>query len=222
MLGLVEFGRQTAALSHGIIRQLIKKRFVMTQAVRPLLVLIALSLLCWLLPEEAQRWLVYSRAEPLQLWRFVTGHLLHSNVWHLAMNLGGLLVIFYLHQMHYQSRQFVQFCLLAAALISCALFLFSPQIQTYVGLSGLLHALLAFGAVRDVQQRWYSGALILLGLTGKVLYEQWQGPDPALGALIGARVAIDAHGYGLLIGLLLALTLPNYGLSSAGEKSASA
>ncbi|WP_337881586.1 rhombosortase [Rheinheimera sp.] len=195
---------------------------------RPLFCLLFIALLCLLLqlfPAQVTDWLNYQRAEPLQLWRFWTAHLLHSNAWHLAMNLGGLAVIFYLHQMHYQRKQLLQFLLLSAALLSAALYLFSPDIQIYVGLSGVLHALLAFGAVRDLQQRWYSGGLILLGLAAKVGYEQFYGPDPALGALIDARVAIDAHAYGLVIGVALALCLPNYGLTdavNAEKKSGSA
>ncbi len=195
---------------------------VMSLFRQPLICLFALALLCLLLhllPSAATDWLNYQRAEPLQLWRFWTAHLLHSNFWHLAMNLAGLAVIFYLHQMHYRPKQLLQFFLLSAALLSAALYVFSPDIHSYVGLSGLLHALLAFGAVRDLQQRWYSGGLILLGLAAKVAYEQLVGADPALAALIDARVAVDAHAYGSVIGVLLAFLLPNYGAQGDSAKA---
>lgn len=164
-----------------------------------------LLVLLHVLPEQLRSVLEYHRAEPLQVWRAVTGHLLHSNHWHLVMNLGALLLILMLHQLYYKLKTFVLLLVCGCFGVSVLLYLFSPDIEIYVGLSGWLHALITVGAVFDIKHKMQSGWLILLGVIAKVTYEQWQGPDAELAALINANVAIDAHLYGVICGLLLGL-----------------
>lgn len=159
------------------------------------------------LPEPWQAVLEYHRAEPAQIWRLLTGHLLHSNHWHLVMNLGALWLILLLHQMHYRLSSFVFLLVTGCLGISLLLYLYSPDIQIYVGLSGWLHCLISTGALFDIKHKIQSGWLILFGVAAKVAYEQWQGPDAALAELIQAHVATDAHLYGVICGLLLGLWL---------------
>ncbi|HEX5793039.1 MAG TPA: rhombosortase, partial [Rheinheimera sp.] len=79
------------------------------------------------------------------------------------------------------------------------------DIQIYVGLSGLLHAMLTFGAIKDIQLKITTGWLLLAGLITKVAWEQWQGPDAELAELINASVATDAHLFGVLTAVVLSL-----------------
>jgi rhomboid family GlyGly-CTERM serine protease len=162
-----------------------------------------------LIPDNWQTALQYQRSalEQGQLWRALSGHLLHANHWHLLLNLAGLLLVLLLHGRYFCARQLLLQWLVFALAISALLYLFSTNIYSYVGLSGVLHAMLTLGAIKDVQQREHSGYLLLAGLLAKVAYEQWQGPDAELASLIGADVAIDAHLYGVITGLLLALAL---------------
>lgn len=162
-----------------------------------------------LIPDNWQTALQYQRSalEQGQLWRALSGHLLHANHWHLLLNLAGLLLVLLLHGRYFCARQLLLQWLVFALAISALLYLFSTNIYSYVGLSGVLHAMLTLGAIKDVQQAERSGYLLLTGLIAKVAYEQWQGPDAELASLIGADVAIDAHLYGVITGLLLALAL---------------
>ncbi len=168
-----------------------------------LLVFVVVLVILHFLPENLRSVLEYHRAEPEQVWRAVTGHLLHSNHWHLVMNLGALLLMLMLHQLYYSLISFAFLLLAGCVGISLLLFLFSPDIQIYVGLSGWLHCFITVGALLDIKHKIQSGWLILLGVIAKVAYEQWQGPDAELAALIDANVAIDAHLYGVICGLLL-------------------
>lgn len=162
-----------------------------------------------LVPEHWQLTLQYQRSalEQGQLWRALSGHLLHANHWHLLLNLAGLLLAFLLHGRYFSARQLLLQWFAFSLAISVLLYLFSTNIYSYVGLSGVLHAMLTQGAIKDVQQAERSGYLLLTGLIAKVAYEQWQGPDAELASLIGADVAIDAHLYGVISGVLLALLL---------------
>lgn len=168
-----------------------------------LLLFVVLLVILHFLPENLRSVLEYHRAEPEQVWRAVTGHLLHSNHWHLVMNLGALLLMLMLHQLYYSLNSFAFLLFSGCIGISLLLYLFSPDIQIYVGLSGWLHCFITVGALLDIKHKIQSGWLILLGVIAKVAYEQWQGPDAELTTLIDANVAIDAHLYGVICGLLL-------------------
>ncbi|MDD4864131.1 MAG: rhombosortase [Alishewanella agri] len=173
----------------------------------PYLLLLTLSSALYLLPATWQQLLEY-QADAIrhgELWRLLSGHLLHSNLLHLLMNLLGLVVLMLLHG-KLAGRLAVGWQVLLLSLsIGLALLWLAPDIEIYVGLSGMLHGLLCYGAVADLRQGYRSGALILIGVAIKVGAEQWQGPDPELSAQIAAEVAIDAHLYGAVSGVLLAL-----------------
>jgi rhomboid family GlyGly-CTERM serine protease len=168
-----------------------------------ILVFVAVLVLLHFFPESVRSALEYNRTQPAEIWRAVTGHLLHSNHWHLLMNLGAFILILMLHQMYYSLNSFALLLVCGCTGISVLLYLFSPDIQIYVGLSGWLHCFITVGAMFDIKHKIQSGWLILLGVGAKVLYEQWQGPDAELAALINANVAIDAHLYGVICGALL-------------------
>jgi rhomboid family GlyGly-CTERM serine protease len=172
----------------------------------PYLLLGAVIVLLAILPPGWQQLLQYHRSAigNGEYWRLFSGHLLHSNYWHVLLNLGGLLLAMLLHGRYCTYRQLLCCWLLCALAISLLMYAFSPQLQIYVGLSGLLHAMLTLGALQDIQRKLTTGWLLLAGLVGKVLWEQWQGPDAGLAALINADVAIDAHLYGVSSGLLIA------------------
>ncbi|KUM52882.1 rhombosortase [Rheinheimera sp. EpRS3] len=184
----------------------------------PYLILATLMVLFAILPDSWQQVLRYNRADisNSQYWRLFTGHLLHSNNWHLLMNLAGLLLAMLLHGSYYRGKMLTLQWLLCGLAISLALYYYSPQIHIYVGLSGLLHAMLTLGALKDIQLKLSTGWLLLAGLIGKVGWEQWQGPDAKLAELINASVATDAHLYGVCSGLGLGLLL--YGWQRSGKK----
>ncbi|GGO70838.1 rhombosortase [Bowmanella pacifica] len=172
----------------------------------PLLIL-TLAWLLYGLEPWSQTYLQYDRLqiENGQWWRLLTGHLLHTNFNHLLLNSAGVLLLWALHGYYYQYRPYLLFMLLSALACSLGLYLFSVQLIWYVGLSGVLHGLFAWGAMMDIRQGIQSGWLLLLGLWAKVIYEQWFGPSADVAALIDANVAIDAHLFGAISGTVLAL-----------------
>lgn len=150
-------------------------------------------------------WLQFDRQAILNgdYWRLWTGHLLHTNQWHLIMNIAGLVVILLLHGNYFRFWTFLFLFITGTGLIGLALLFWSPAINLYVGLSGWLHALLVYGACEDVRRHWSSGWLILAGVAAKVSWEQWHGASSDLVMLIEADVAVDAHLYGAICGIIL-------------------
>ncbi|WP_432653812.1 rhombosortase [Shewanella jiangmenensis] len=173
-----------------------------------LLVAAALSLLCtalYFLPVDGALNWQRLQIDSGEYWRLLTGNLLHTNHWHLLMNLAGFWVILSLHHFHYRAAVLVALLVLLCVGEGIGLYLFHSELRAYVGLSGILHGLFAFGAVMDINRGLKSGWLLLAGLAAKVGYEQWFGASADVSAMIGARVATESHLVGAIVGAALGL-----------------
>lgn len=177
-------------------------------------VIFGLSLLCVALQgADLTESLAYQRANIAdgELWRLLTGNLMHTNGWHLLMNLAGLWVVTYIHRMHYRASGLLLLLLMLCLMQGIGLYLWVPSLLGYVGLSGALHGLFVFGALSDIGRGWRSGWLLLIGVSAKVISEQTLGASNEVTALIGARVATEAHLIGLISGIVLFVLFRGYG-----------
>jgi len=136
-----------------------------------------------------------------ELWRIFTGHLFHTNGFHVLLNLAGLSLLTLLHRSFYTPRHFILLILCSMLFISISLLLQS-DLEHYVGLSGVLHTLFVWGALKDIEHKEKTGILLFLGIWLKVIFEQLNGASEQIATLIDASVAIDAHFSGTLFGTL--------------------
>jgi len=172
------------------------------------LVICALCLAMSLGGDAARDWGRYDRTalEAGQWWRLVTGHLVHLGWGHLWPNLLALVLIGGLVEWFLEPLEWVAATVTAALGIDAGLYAFDPGVQWYVGLSGVLHGLVACGALMMLRARDFRiGAALALGLVAKLAFEQLHGPLPFTQASAGGPVIIAAHLYGTLSGTLAAI-----------------
>lgn len=164
------------------------------------LLLVGLCFVLQLLPAEA----VYFQRQQIaqgELWRLLSGHFVHLNWSHFGLNMAGLFMV-WLFFRHYQRQVDWLLAIVLIALMCSAGLYADGQLASYVGFSGVLHGLFLLGALYE-RRRYPLSGLVLLGLLlGKLIWEQWQGALPGSEALSGGRVAVNAHLYGALAGLL--------------------
>jgi rhomboid family GlyGly-CTERM serine protease len=171
---------------------------------------LALALICLLLAvfsHQVSEMLIYRRSliTEGEWWRLLTGNLLHTNFNHLLLNLGGLFLIWFIYWDIGNWRWQLGFLLFPLIANTLLLYFLTPSMEAYVGLSGALHGtIVAFGLADGLKNRWIAIGL-LLGVAIKLGFEQWQGSPKEMEALIGATVAIDAHLWGAISGLLMGL-----------------
>jgi rhomboid family GlyGly-CTERM serine protease len=158
--------------------------------------------------DAARSWGRYDRAalEAGEVWRVVTAHLVHLGWGHLWPNILALLLISALLEEFLNAVEWAAACLVAALAISLGLYVLDPEVQWYVGLSGVLHGLVACGAVRMLQDdRLGVGAVLALGVAGKLAWEATEGPIPFTEQSAGGPVIVAAHLYGAIAGALTGL-----------------
>jgi rhomboid family GlyGly-CTERM serine protease len=142
-----------------------------------------------------------------EVWLLFSGHFVHLNWTHWALNMAGLGIVAFFFSPYASLRQWLAVIFCAALFSGLGMYWRDPELQTYVGLSGVLHGLFIFGALREIRHYPVSGYVLLALLLGKLIWEASYGPLPGSEALTRGRVATDAHLYGALGGGVAALLL---------------
>ena len=143
-----------------------------------------------------------------EIWRLVTGQLLHLGWPHLVLNLVALALVTALFGRLFRPRDWAW--IYAGSFLGTAfgLLLLQPELQWYVGLSGGLHGLFAAGVVVSIRRRESGAALLLAVLVFKLGWEQLAGPLPGSTEWSGGTVITAAHLYGAIGGALAGSLLP--------------
>jgi rhomboid family GlyGly-CTERM serine protease len=139
-----------------------------------------------------------------QIWRLLTGQLVHLNTVHLALNLLGLAGV-----MAVWGRELAQPCALlvtylgSACVVGIGLWFLEPKLAWYAGASGALHGLFAAGIVLATSVDRTLRAAAALGLLLKLVLETHV--ETGTAGLIGAPVIHVAHQLGAFGGVVSAL-----------------
>jgi rhomboid family GlyGly-CTERM serine protease len=140
-----------------------------------------------------------------EIWRLLSGHLLHTNGYHLLLNLAALFMLWALHGRFYNIRNYTILFLWCSITTSVGIYYFDPTLIQYVGLSGVLHGVFVFGALMDINAKDKTGYLLFLGVWLKIAHEQFYGASNDVSNLIEASVAVNAHLWGALGGLVFSI-----------------
>ncbi|MCB1669435.1 MAG: rhombosortase [Porticoccaceae bacterium] len=150
---------------------------------------------------EFDRKLIFSG----EIWRIWTAHFVHSNNNHFALNaIAGVITYSFFYKSINIKVLLIQWGVLSM-LISLALLMVYPNIQWYNGLSGLLHAFVAYSATEKALQKKPLFLTILVILCGKVLYEMVRTQLGYRNMLGEIAIIFEAHVCGVLVGILIAL-----------------
>lgn len=167
----------------------------------------AVVVLCLWVLQSCAGALEFDRQQLLsgQLWRIWTGHFVHSNMPHLWLNIAAALLIYFGFFTQIKWAELLACGFVFPALISATLLGIYPELDWYNGLSGLLHALVAYFSISLIMagNRVYWLGLGIVWL--KVLAEATAG-DPGATDLFGHMTIIsEAHLTGAAIGTITAI-----------------
>ncbi|RUO78490.1 rhombosortase [Pseudidiomarina taiwanensis] len=133
-----------------------------------------------------------------EYWRLFSGQLIHYDWPHTLMNVFGVglwWLLFAEYFAHFRAYWRILVFMLGTAI---GQFFADPNTLYYVGFSGAVYALFAYGGVRDILiQRW-SGLAIVAAQLGKVVYDTLTLPPDT-------EIAVAAHWGGILAGYTCAI-----------------
>jgi rhomboid family GlyGly-CTERM serine protease len=163
--------------------------------------------------DPAMYWLRYERQEILsgQVWRIFTGHFVHLGWQHLLVNLAGLVLTYFLFSNYLQGRLGLFVFIAITFGVSTGLIIFSPEVVWYVGLSGVLHGILIYSTLiaafefRRESKKLFLYIFLAIILLVKISYELLIEPLPTSAVLNSFKIISEAHLYGVVSGVILAV-----------------
>lgn len=139
-------------------------------------------------------------------WRLVSAHLVHFDLQHGVLNAAALVLTAWIVGRRVAIAEWLLLAAGSLIAVDLGLYWLSPDIDWYVGASGLLHGLFAGGAlILALRGRDLMGGVMLLLLAGKLAYEHLSGGTSLFMDGAGFAVVTEAHLYGAVGGLATAL-----------------
>jgi len=143
-----------------------------------------------------------------EAWRLATGHFVHADAAHLAWNVLGVVLVWWLFAAEYSLLEWCLILLASTVAIDLGFLYAMPELEWYVGFSGVLHGLMAAGLLSWlVRVRDPLTLSVTVLFAAKLAWEHLVGPLPFTAASIHLPVIHEAHSYGAIGGAVAAITL---------------
>ena len=139
--------------------------------------------------------------------RLISGHAVHLGFAHYLLNVAGLLVVWYLVGEAFSTRAWAFIIVTSIVMIDAGFWFLMPTLAWYVGLSGLLHGLLAAGISGIWRTRRFEAVVLALLIVAKLVYESLIGPLPGSEGTAGGDVVTEAHLLGAIGGFVAGLAI---------------
>ncbi|MFT5597895.1 MAG: rhomboid family GlyGly-CTERM serine protease [Urechidicola sp.] len=140
-----------------------------------------------------------------EFWRVITAHWIHFNWQHLLLNGLGLVLCVAIARPAWSIGRWIVYNLLLAIGISMLFTWLNPELDWYVGYSGVLFGVFLLAAIDLYKTEQVIALLLGIGVCSKVVLEQTSSVAVTTSDFIGVPVIIDAHLYGVLLALIMAL-----------------
>lgn len=138
-----------------------------------------------------------------EVWLLFSGHIVHLNWSHWLLNMAGLAIVAFFFSPYASFKQWLVVILFSACVINVGLWWWMTDIRTYVGLSGVLHGLFLYGALREIRFYPVSGYVLVCVLIAKLSWEFFNGALPGSEDMAGGRVLTEAHLLGAIGGIIV-------------------
>lgn len=156
----------------------------------------------WLNP-----YLQFDRSDILvgQWWRLLTCNLVHLSVPHMLLNLAGFILAVVLFKENIPTKYWYANIVLCFLSVGFGILVFDTAVENYVGLSGALYGVLAFGLILNIKRQPLISLAVWAFMLHRVYLQYQSDFDPSsMSDFIGGNVIASSHLLGLICGHLMA------------------
>ncbi len=165
-----------------------------------LLLMVVLQLLGQKLFRYQFNWL-----ESGHYWRLLSAHWAHTNWVHFLLNAIGLILCMSITTPGWSISRWLCYQLILALGISILFSVFNPELRWYLGYSGVLYGIFLLAAIDLLPRDRLIGLLLGAAIVIKITLEQTSDINLTSSDIIGSPVIVDAHLYGMLLAMAIAL-----------------
>ncbi len=138
-------------------------------------------------------------------WRILTAHWVHVNWIHFLLNAAGLLLCVSITTPQWTILRWFVYQLILSLGISLLFSLLNPELGWYVGYSGILYGIFMLAAFDLYLRDKIIAVLLAAAIVIKITIEQSGELNLTTSDIIGTPVVVDAHLYGVLLAVTIAL-----------------
>ena len=143
--------------------------------------------------------------ESREWWRLLTAHWVHVNWVHCLLNAAGLVLCLWIASPQWSISRWFVFQLLLSLGISLLFSFLNSELEWYVGYSGVLYGIFMLAAFDLYHRDKVVSVMLILSIVIKITIEQSSELDFTTSDIIGSPVIVDAHLYGMLLAVSIAL-----------------
>jgi rhomboid family GlyGly-CTERM serine protease len=138
-----------------------------------------------------------------EIWRLLTGNLVHFGWAHTLMNTAALLLVSMAFFFDYPDKKFCGLLAWCCLCVGLEIYWLNPEYAPYAGLSGAIHGLIVAGLMQTRAYPMWMRTSALALIVAKLIHENSPGYQATdLQALIPAAVAVESHLYGTIAGAI--------------------
>lgn len=141
-----------------------------------------------------------------EIWRIWTGNLIHSNYYHLGLNLSGFWLFVFIFKELVNATQLMLSLGILISGVGLGLYFLTPELYWYAGLSGALYGLFIVGAFYALLDKdFITGLSIIIVIPVKIIWDHLHNTGQTNADLIGVPVSTDSHIYGISAAFLMGI-----------------
>jgi len=134
---------------------------------------------------------------------WLTPNLVHINWMHWFLNILNFIALIFLFEHIWSSKKIVLLFVLSSAFIMVCLYIFSTDIEFYVGMSGVLYAFAIYAAIAGLKEYRDLSFFVLLYLVLKVFAHDFINKITFVDEMLNSFIiVVDVHIYGIIFGLI--------------------
>jgi len=134
----------------------------------------------------------------------LTPNLVHANWMHWFLNVINMLALVLIFYKTWSIKRFIFFMIFASYFVTICIYIFLPNVTSYLGLSGVLYGAAVYSGLNEYNEQKTVSILLLSYVLLKLLFHDFINEITYVDDMLnGLTILTQAHWYGAIFGVLV-------------------